>query len=217
MPKQKPWDHANKMKEDYVFSEKENYIQCPSKNKRKSQTLSTTNYTRDILNLLNFPKSLQYSLFPRRMRKSTWYKVTGISISGQLKITVHFHWFHSSSNGSKELNYLQRMISNRDIITFKSGKVTNGKDLSFPIKVLSSPWSCTVTPKCDASSTTPHSMGISLSLDGDTTSTYSCLPNQSLGHVIWPTEYGNMINLKQQYHEKGFFTFVLMTRISIKS
>ena len=52
-------------------------------------------------------------------------------------------------------------------------------------------------------------MGISLSLGGNINSTCSWLPNWSLGHVIWPTEYRDMVNLKQQYHRKDFFTFEL--------
>ena len=64
-------------------------------------------------------------------------------------------------------------------------------------------------PKYDAWSTTPHSMGILLSLGGDINSTCSPLPTWSLGHVMWPTEYRIMVNLKQQYHGKDFFTFEL--------
>ena len=62
-----------------------------------------------------------------------------------------------------------------------------------------------------------HSMGILLSLGGNINSTYSWLPNWSLGHVMWPIVYGDMGNLKQQYYRKDFLTFVLITRISIKS
>ena len=48
-------------------------------------------------------------------------------------------------------------------------------------------------------------------------STYPWLQDCALGHVIWVTGCRDMINLKQQYYEKGFFTFELMTRISVKS
>ena len=52
--------------------------------------------------------------------------------------------------------------------------------------------------KYDAWSTTPYSVGIPLSLGGDISGTYSWLPNWSLGHVMWPTAYGDKVNLKQQ-------------------
>ena len=62
-------------------------------------------------------------------------------------------------------------------------------------------------PKCSVRSAPPYSMGIMLSFGGGIHSTYSWLQDFSLGHVIWATGCRDMINLKQQYHGKGFFTF----------
>ena len=72
-------------------------------------------------------------------------------------------------------------------------------------------------PKWGVSSALPYSVGILLSFGGVIHSTYPQLRDCSLGHVIWATGCRDMINLIQQYHGKGFFTFELMTRISVKS
>ena len=72
-------------------------------------------------------------------------------------------------------------------------------------------------PKCGVRSAPPYNMGIPLSFGGVIHSTYPWLQDFSLGHVIWATGCRDMINFKQQYHGKGFFTFELMTRISVKS
>ena len=73
-------------------------------------------------------------------------------------------------------------------------------------------------PKCGVRSTLPYSMGIPLSLGRVIHSKYPWLQDCSLGHVIWAKGCSrDMINLKQQYHGKGFFTFELMTKISVKS
>ena len=71
-------------------------------------------------------------------------------------------------------------------------------------------------PKCSVRSAPPHSTGIPLSFSRVIRSTYPWLQDCPLGHVIWATGCRDMINLKQQYHGKGFFTFELMTRISVK-
>ena len=62
-------------------------------------------------------------------------------------------------------------------------------------------------PKCSVRSAPPYSVGIPLSFGGAIHSTYPWLQDFSLGHVIWATGCRDMINLKQQYHGKGFFTF----------
>ena len=61
-------------------------------------------------------------------------------------------------------------------------------------------------------------MGISLSLGGDINSTCSWLPNWSLGHVLWPTAYRDIIKLKQQYHTmERFFSLQIENGIWILS
>ena len=72
-------------------------------------------------------------------------------------------------------------------------------------------------PKCGVRSALPYSMGILLSLGRVIHSTYPWLQDCSLAHVIWATGCRDMINLKQQYHGKGFLIFELMNRISVKS
>ena len=72
-------------------------------------------------------------------------------------------------------------------------------------------------PKYGVRSALPYRVGNPLSFGGVIHSTYPWLQDFSLGHVIWATGCRDMINLKQQYHGKGFFTFELMNRISVKS
>ena len=62
-------------------------------------------------------------------------------------------------------------------------------------------------PKCGVRSVPPYSVGIPLSFGGVIYSSFPWLQDCSLGHVIWATGCRDMINLKQQYHGKGFFTF----------
>ena len=62
-------------------------------------------------------------------------------------------------------------------------------------------------PKCGMRSALPYSLGILLSCGGAIRSTYPWLQDCSVGHVIWTIGCRDMINLKQQYHGKGIFTF----------
>ena len=62
-------------------------------------------------------------------------------------------------------------------------------------------------PKCSLRSAPPYNVGILLSFGGVIHSTYPWLQDCSVGHVIWATGCREMINLKQQYNGKGFFTF----------
>ena len=62
-------------------------------------------------------------------------------------------------------------------------------------------------PKCGVRSALPYRMGILLSFSGVIHSTYPWLQDCSLSHVIWAIGQRDMINLKQQYHRKGIFTF----------
>ena len=64
-------------------------------------------------------------------------------------------------------------------------------------------------PKCGVRSAPPYSVGIPLSFGGFIHSIYPWLKYCSLGHVIWATGCRDMINLKQQYHGKSFFTLEL--------
>ena len=61
--------------------------------------------------------------------------------------------------------------------------------------------------KCSVRSAPPYGVGIPLSFGGVIHSAYPWPQDCSLGHVIWATGCRDMINLKQQYHGKGFFTF----------
>ena len=58
-------------------------------------------------------------------------------------------------------------------------------------------------PKYSVRSVPPYSVGVTLSFGGVIHSTYPWLQDCSLGHVIWATGCRNMINLEQQYHDKG--------------
>jgi hypothetical protein len=73
MPIWKSWDHAIDLKETFKPKKGRLIPLSPEEQKEVSDSL-TTNYPRNISDLLNRNKPHQYSLYPRKMAESEWYR-----------------------------------------------------------------------------------------------------------------------------------------------